>query len=220
MAALESAVLKDGRELPCQLFLGAIGIRPNIELAKEAGIAVNRGVLVDDRMETSVPGVFAAGDVAEHSGLVLGLWPIAAKQGEVAAVNALGGDERLQSDVPACILKGAGIELSSIGQVEPGPDDELVVIDNPAAPVLPAHGDLRREAGRRSGARPSSRGFLGHTGRGQEGDLYGRASLAALRGGDLSVLNACQPRPGGGLTLRRAVEAWRAYIELKSGVMG
>ena len=118
---LEGAVLKDGRELPCQLFLGAIGIRSNTELAKEAGIAVNRGVLVDDRMETSVPGVFAAGDVAEHGGLVLGLWPIAAKQGEVAAVNALGGDQSLKSDVPACILKGAGIELSSIGQVEPGP---------------------------------------------------------------------------------------------------
>ena len=78
------------------------------------------------------PGVFAAGDVAEHSGMVLGLWPIGAKQGEVAAVNALGGDERLKSDLPACILKGAGIELSSIGQVKPGPDDELVVIDSPA----------------------------------------------------------------------------------------
>ena len=100
--------LKDGRELPCQLFLGAIGIRPNIGLAKEAGISVNRGVLVDDRMETSVPGVFAAGDVAEHSGLVLGLWPIAAKQGEVAAVNALGGDERLQSDSPRLHPEGGG----------------------------------------------------------------------------------------------------------------
>ena len=112
---------KDGQELPCQLFLEAIGIRPNIGLAKEAGISVNRGVMVDDRMETSVPGVFAAGDVAEHSGLVLGLWPIAAKQGEVAAVSALGGDERLQSDVPACILKRGGDRaVLDRSEVEPG----------------------------------------------------------------------------------------------------
>ena len=196
-SALQSVALKDGRELPCQLFLGAIGIRPNIGLAKEAGISVNRGVMVDDRMETSVPGVFAAGDVAEHSGLVLGLWPIAAKQGEVAAVNALGGDERLQSDVPACILKGAGIELSSIGQVEPGPDDELVVIDNPSRRVLPAHGDLRQEAGRRFGARPSSRGFLRHIGRGQEGDLYGRCVAGRPPGRGFVSAQRGQPRQVG-----------------------
>ena len=90
-----TAVLKDGRELPSQVFLAAIGIRPNVELARDAGIAVNRGIVVDDRMATSAPGVFAAGDIAEHNGMVLGLWPIAAKQGEVAAVNALGGDEAL-----------------------------------------------------------------------------------------------------------------------------
>ena len=51
----------------------------------------SQGVIVNDRMETSVPHVYAAGDVAEHDGMLLGLWPIAAKQGEVAAVNALGG---------------------------------------------------------------------------------------------------------------------------------
>ena len=88
----QPADLTDGRVLPADVFLAAVGIRPNAELAREAGIAVNRGVVVDDRMQTSAPGVFAAGDVAEHGGLVLGLWPIAAKQGEVAAVNALGGD--------------------------------------------------------------------------------------------------------------------------------
>ena len=187
---LEGAVLKDGQELPCQLFLGAIGIRPNVELAKEAGIAVNRGALVDDRMETSVPGVFAAGDVAEHSGLVLGLWPIAAKQGEVAAVNALGGDESLKSDLPACILKGAGIELSSIGQVEPGPDDELVVIDNPARQsyrrMVISEGRL--VGGLVLGHHPED--FSAILAAVKKGTYIGEASLTALRGGDLSVLNS------------------------------
>jgi NAD(P)H-nitrite reductase large subunit len=126
--------LKDGRQLRCDMFLAAVGIRPNIELARQAGIAVNRGVVVDDRMETSVPGVFAAGDVAEHDERVLGLWPIAAKQGEVAALNALGGDERLTAEVPATILKGVGVDLFSIGQFAPKAGDEAVVDEDPSAP--------------------------------------------------------------------------------------
>ena len=113
--------------MPCQLFVACVGIRSNTELAAAAGISVNRGVLVDDRMQTSVPGIFAAGDVAEHDGLVLGLWPIAAKQGEVAALNALGGDTSLTAEIPATILKGVGLELSSIGRVKPEDDDEVIV---------------------------------------------------------------------------------------------
>jgi nitrite reductase (NADH) large subunit len=129
---VNAALLKDGRVVPCGVFLGAIGIRPNTELAAEAGLTVNRGVVVDDRMETSTPGVYAAGDVAEHNGMLLGLWPIAAKQGEVAAMNALGGSESLTAEVPACILKGAGIDLSSIGRFEPEEGEELIVVDNGA----------------------------------------------------------------------------------------
>jgi nitrite reductase (NADH) large subunit len=191
--ALRRAVLKDGRELPCQLFLGAVGIRPNIELAEAAGVPVNRGVVVDDRMETSIPGVFAAGDVAEHAGRVLGLWPIAAKQGEVAAVNALGGDERLESEIPACILKGAGIELSSIGQVDPGPGDELVVIDNPARQSYRRMviSDGRLAGGLVLGHHPED--FSAILAAVKKQTYIGEASLAALRGGDLSVLKAGSP---------------------------
>ena len=112
---------RTGRWCRATCILAAIGIRPNLDLAAAAGIAGATGVLVDDRMQTAAPGVFAAGDVAEHGGLVLGLWPIAAKQGETAAVNALGGDQRLVAEIPATILKGVDLELSSIGQVEPGP---------------------------------------------------------------------------------------------------
>ena len=190
---LHSAVLKDGRELPCQLFLGAIGIKPNIGLAQEAGIAVNRGVLVDDRMETSVPGVFAAGDVAEHTGLVLGLWPVAAKQGEVAAVNALGGHDTLKSDIPACILKGAGIELSSIGQVEPGDGDELVVIDNPARQSYRRMviSDGRLVGGLVLGHHPED--FSAILAAVKKQAYVGEATLTALRAGDLSGLKAASP---------------------------
>jgi len=131
---IDAVVLVDGSVLPCEVFLACVGIRPNTDLARAAGIAVNRGVIVDDRMQSSAPGVFAAGDLAEHDGLVLGLWPIGAKQGEVAAVNALGGDARLTAEIPATILKGVGLELSSIGRVQPEVGDEVIVDEDPAAP--------------------------------------------------------------------------------------
>ncbi|MGH9076796.1 MAG: FAD-dependent oxidoreductase [Acidimicrobiales bacterium] len=186
--AVSRVVLKDGRELDCQLFLGAIGIRPNAELARQAGVAVNRGIVVDDHLATSVPGIYAAGDVAERNGMVLGLWPIAAKHGEVAAMNALGGDHSVDAEVPACILKGAGIELSSIGRVEPEPGDELIVIDNPA-----------EQSYRRiviSGGRVAGGVVLGHHPEDFSAVLaavkkqatVGDASLGALRDGDWNVL--------------------------------
>jgi NAD(P)H-nitrite reductase large subunit len=126
--------LNSGADLPCDLFLACVGIQPNTDLARTAGIAVNRGVLVDDRMATNIPGIFAAGDVAEHNGQVVGLWPIAAKQAEIAAINALGGDETLASEVPAVILKGVGLDLTAVGRFEPNGDDDVIVLEHSASP--------------------------------------------------------------------------------------
>jgi len=78
--------------------------------------------------------VFAAGDVAEHNGQVLGLWPVAVKQAEVAAVDALGGDQRMTADLRTTIVKGIGLELASVGQQEPGPEGEIIVAEDPSAP--------------------------------------------------------------------------------------
>ncbi len=131
---ISTVLLKDGTSLPCDVFLAAVGIRPNTDLASASGLAVNRGILVDDRMQTSVPGVFAAGDVAEHNAMVLGLWPIAAKQAQVAAANALGGDERLIAEVPATILKGVGLELSAVGRAEPNPGEQVIAVEDASGP--------------------------------------------------------------------------------------
>jgi nitrite reductase (NADH) large subunit len=147
---VRGVILKDGRTLRCDMFLAAVGIRPNIDLARKAGVAVNRGIIVNDRMETSAPGVYAAGDVAEHDGLVLGLWPIAAKQGEVAAVNALGGDASLTAEVPATILKGVGLDLFSIGAFAAQPGDQVVVDEDPD-PSAPSYRRLVISGGRAAG---------------------------------------------------------------------
>jgi nitrite reductase (NADH) large subunit len=192
--AVTGAALKDGRTLPCEVFLAAIGIRPNVELARDAGIPVGKGVLVDDRMRTRVRWVFAAGDVAEHNGQVLGLWPIAVEQAEAAAVNALGGDMLLTAETPATILKGVGLELFSIGRVEAAPADEVIVVDRPAAP---SYRRLLISRGRAVGAT-----VLGHhptdvTAAQKAVRNRARVSpdaLPALRSGDWSVL-AESPTP-------------------------
>jgi nitrite reductase (NADH) large subunit len=67
--------LKDGPQFPADLVVLATGVRPNSHLARQCGLVVQRGVVVDDRMCTSAPEIYAAGDVCEHRGVVYGLWP-------------------------------------------------------------------------------------------------------------------------------------------------
>lgn len=126
-ARVEEVTLKDGRTLAADIFLVAVGISPNVALAQTAGLEVGRGVRVSPTMETSAPGVFAAGDVAEVDGQILGLWPVAVEQARVAAHNATGGLEQYREAPPVTTLKVAGIDLTSIGRVEPRAPDELVI---------------------------------------------------------------------------------------------
>ena len=129
---VRGVTLADGRSIECELFLVAAGIKPNVELARDAGLEVNRGVVVDDRMRTSVPGVYAAGDVAELDGRVWGLWPIAVNQGEVAARNAMGADEAHVVNLPFAMLKGVGLDLLSAGRINPDAEagDTVYVVDH------------------------------------------------------------------------------------------
>jgi NAD(P)H-nitrite reductase large subunit/ferredoxin len=130
-ARVEGVVLTDGRTLPSRLFLACPGIVPNTELAAEAGLAVHRGVLVDDHLRTSDPHVFAAGEVAELAGQVSGLWPMSAAMGEVAAVNAIGGDRTFAPAPPTTMLKVVGVDVASIGAFEgAGAEDVVVVVQD------------------------------------------------------------------------------------------
>jgi NADPH-dependent 2,4-dienoyl-CoA reductase/sulfur reductase-like enzyme/ferredoxin len=124
---LRGVNLADGRRLEANILLVAAGIRPNVDLARDAGLAVKRGVLVDDRMRTDDPDILAAGDVAEHGGQLPGLWPTAVAMAEVAADTAAGGEKTYAGVVPVTILKVVGIELTSIGVFEPTSPDDLVI---------------------------------------------------------------------------------------------
>jgi 3-phenylpropionate/trans-cinnamate dioxygenase ferredoxin reductase subunit len=97
--AVERVVLADGRRIDCELVVVGIGVRPRTQLAERAGLAVDDGVLVDERLETSAPGVFAAGDVARAQHPFYGAtvrvehWATALNQGPAAARSMLGGAE-------------------------------------------------------------------------------------------------------------------------------
>ncbi len=109
--------LKDGKIIESNFILVSAGIKPNIALAQAMGIAANKGILVNDRMETNIPNIYATGDVAEHKGRIYGIWPAAQRQGVIAGINMAGGNETYMGTVPSASLKVAGIRLTSLGDI-------------------------------------------------------------------------------------------------------
>ncbi len=128
---LKKVSLKDGSSMRCDIFLMAAGIRPNSELAAASGLAVNRGIVVDERMQTSAPGIYAVGDVCEYDGDVPGLWAVATEQARVAAVNAIGGRATYKQVVPATTLKVVGVDVTSIGRVCADAGEGELVLEDP-----------------------------------------------------------------------------------------
>ncbi|MDA8219510.1 MAG: FAD-dependent oxidoreductase, partial [Dehalococcoidales bacterium] len=114
-----AVLVEDKRELPADLVIIAIGVRPNTYLARQAGLQVNQGVVVDDHLTSSHPDVLAAGDVAEHRGVLYGIWPAAKYQGSIAGRNAAGARAEFAGIPRSNTLKVLGLDLFSIGQVEP-----------------------------------------------------------------------------------------------------
>jgi NAD(P)H-nitrite reductase large subunit/ferredoxin len=130
---VREAVLRDARALPCDVFLVCTGIRPNVTLAAEAGLTVNRGIVVDSHLRTSAPNVYCVGDAAEFRGELYGLWPACVEQGAIAAANAVGDDKAYAGTIPSTILKVVGADLASIGRIAATPEDQVVVFEDPEA---------------------------------------------------------------------------------------
>jgi len=123
-----------GGTLGVDAVIVAAGMTPETGLAREAGLQVGRGILVDDRMRASHPGVFAAGDAAEHAGRTYGIIPAAFEQARAAAHAMIGLDLPYGGTVPANTLKVAGLHLTSVGEVHAaGPGFESVVRAEPEA---------------------------------------------------------------------------------------
>ncbi len=119
---VEGVLLEDGTELAADLLVIACGVRPQTALAERAGLEVGRGIVVDDRMRTSDPHIYAIGDCSEHRGVSYGFVAPAWEQAKVAAEVACGGTSRYLGSRQVARLKAHGIDLATLG--DPHLDDE------------------------------------------------------------------------------------------------
>lgn len=132
----EGVAFADGSRLDADLVVVAVGIRPNVELGRQAGLRINRGIVVNDHMETSHPDIFAVGECAEHNGICYGLVAPLVEQGKVLAATITGnGDHRgpvYSGSVQAAKLKIVGIDVFSGGAWADAADAEAVRYEDPA----------------------------------------------------------------------------------------
>ncbi len=122
-------LLKDGRVAEGEFVLFSTGVRPNVAVAQEAGIATGRGVQVNDYMQTSAPDIYAAGDVVEHRGRVYGIVPPCLEQARVAAQNMVSpGTATYEGSIMSSSLKTCGVDVLSMGNVNPTQDQDVEAI--------------------------------------------------------------------------------------------
>ncbi|MDH1281365.1 nitrite reductase large subunit NirB [Pseudomonas chengduensis] len=127
---------KDGEVIPADLVVMAAGIRPNSELAESAGIACNRGILVNDTLQTYDPRVYAIGECASHRGIAYGLVAPLFEQAKVCANHlAQLGFSRYQGSVTSTKLKVTGIDLFSAGEFMGGEGTETITLSDPIGGV-------------------------------------------------------------------------------------
>ncbi len=127
---VEGVELADGRRIEADAVIFAAGIRPNVALAKEAGIAVNRGIAVDDHLETSAENIFALGECAEHRGICYGLVEPAYEQARVLAQHLAGKGASYTGSVVATNLKVSGVGVFSAGDFLGADGSEAIVLSD------------------------------------------------------------------------------------------
>ncbi len=125
--AVSAVRLENGEEFPCDLLVMAAGVAPNIDYLQGTGVQVSRGVVVNAYQETSVPGIFAAGDVAETTDMLTGqrvmnaIWPEALNQGWVAGLNMAGRTEAYEGSLAMNTTSVLGVPVASLGLWNPEP---------------------------------------------------------------------------------------------------
>jgi nitrite reductase (NADH) large subunit len=127
---VETIELADGRRIDADAVIFAAGIRPNTALATEAGIPVNRGIVVDDVMQTGTPNIFALGECAEHRGICYGLVEPAYEQARVLAQHLAGGAAFYAGSVVATNLKVSGVSVFSAGDFMGAQGCEAIVLSD------------------------------------------------------------------------------------------
>ncbi len=130
-SAAQAVVLSDGRRIEADLVVVAVGIRPNTALARSAGVDINRGIVVDDHIQTSVPGIHAIGECAEHRGQCYGLVEPAYEQARVLASRLADGKATYPGSVLFTNLKVSGVNVFSAGDFLGAAGTEQIVLSDP-----------------------------------------------------------------------------------------
>jgi nitrite reductase (NADH) large subunit len=124
--SVRGVLLQDGTMIPTDFVVISAGVRPNLDLARQAGLEIKSGILVDDQMRTSQPDVFAAGDIAEHRGILYGIWGPAQMQGSIAGMNAVGQAIEFKPIPRSNTLKVLGAPCFSIGSNTPESEADCI----------------------------------------------------------------------------------------------
>ncbi|GHT49902.1 FAD-dependent oxidoreductase [Endomicrobiia bacterium] len=129
---VSKVVLSNGRVLECDILIVAVGVRPNTDLAKTAGIKTSKGIVVDEYMQTSEKDIYAAGDCVESLDLllnesrVLALWPNASNQGEIAGLNMIGAKTKAPAAFAMNAISFFGMQLISAGIINASGSSNIV----------------------------------------------------------------------------------------------
>jgi nitrite reductase (NADH) large subunit len=123
----QGLVLEDGTKIDSDLIIISAGIRPSSGLGMKLGLAVNRGLIVNDMMETGIKDIYAAGDLIEHRGVFYGIWPASEKQGEIAGINMAGGNALYEGTTMSNVLKIVGIDIAAAGDIDADGKYESVI---------------------------------------------------------------------------------------------
>lgn len=112
---VQGAMTKADNKIDCDMVIYSVGIRPDKRLYENTPIETDKGVLVNHRMQTNLPDVYAAGDIAELDGRVGGLWTIAGEQGKVAGYNMVGKDAFYSASIPVTTMNAFQLSVFSVG---------------------------------------------------------------------------------------------------------
>jgi len=134
--SVESVLLNDGTELPCDVLIMAVGVRPEIKLAKDIGIEIGRAIKINNRFETSVEDIYAAGDcteildVLDNKVKIIALWPSAVIGGKIAGANAAGADKTLEGTFPYNAIDFFGLRMITGGIINPDDSYDVKIIED------------------------------------------------------------------------------------------
>jgi NAD(P)H-nitrite reductase large subunit len=148
-----------GEQIPCSLLAVAIGVRPRLDLARQAGLLIDRGIVVNEYLQTSSADIFAAGDCAQVRDPITGraaldvLWPIALQQGACAGANMTGAAQAYIKNIPFNVTQLTGLKVTIIGAVGGGKNEDLLSVSRgeseawrmvPRAAVVSRRDDVNR----------------------------------------------------------------------------